>query len=63
MYRVDHFCFFYGSGLSYVETIDVIDSYDNSTAMCYEDYCENIGDWISIVNNETNEEVAVWKKL
>lgn len=62
-YRVEHIHWIEGSGVSYSTIIDWISSFDGETAQCYEDFCENNGDWIVVIDNITEECVSEWRKL
>lgn len=63
-YRVEHWHWVDGSGWSYETTIDNTDDCLTAEELgeAYGDYCENDGDEIHLIDNETNETISVYEK-
>lgn len=62
-YRVEHFHWVAGSGVSYNETIDNTDKMlsNEELAEIYSDYLKEEGneeDWLELIDNGTNEKVS-----
>lgn len=64
-YRVEHAAWEDGSGWKYNETIDNVDDLLTADDLYkdYGGYCENDGDEIREIDNESNEAVSVWRRI